>query len=480
MEINEKDLKLIIESVLNKLEGAKSDKKILDSSLKIPSSSQDGIFEDVNAAVDAAEAAHLELVKLTPEKRREIIRSIRKIIMSNLEEISKLAVEETTFGRVEDKIEKNRLAALKTPGIEDLEPTAYSDDNGMTLMERAAYGIIGSIIPSTNPTSTVINNGISMIAGGNSVIFNPHPMAKKSSCFTVSLINQAIVKAGGPPNVLCAIGNPTIDSAQTLMKHPKIRLLVVTGGPAVVKTAMNSSKKVIAAGPGNPPCVVDETADLVKAGRDIVNGAGFDNNIVCICEKEILAVSQIADKLKEEMIKNGAYELKGEQIEKVTKLVIADPGKPGHEGASNKEYVGKDASVIARDIGLDISNQTKILLCEVDRYHPLVWTEQLLPVIPLVRFNNVDEAIDFAVQCEHNFKHTASIHSRNIAKLSKMAQLMNCSLFIKNGPNYSGLGFGGAGYTSFTIATPTGEGLTRARTFTRERRCVLVGYFRIV
>ena len=479
MEINEKDLKLIIESVLNKLESTKGDIELLDS-ISIKALPGDGIFEDMNTAVDAAEAAHLELVKLTLEKRREIIRSIRKIIMSNLEEISKLAVEETTFGRVEDKIEKNRLAALKTPGIEDLEPTAYSDDNGMTLMERAAYGVIGSIIPSTNPTSTVINNGISMIAGGNSVVFNPHPQARKSSCFTISLINQAIVKAGGPPNVLCVIANPTIDSAQILMKHPKIKLLVVTGGPAVVKVAMNSGKKVIAAGPGNPPCVVDETADLVKAGRDIVNGAGFDNNIVCICEKEILTVSQIADKLKEEMVKNGAYELKGEQIEKVTKLVISDPGKPGHEGTSNKEYVGKDASVIARDIGLDISDQTKILLCEVDRYHPLVWTEQLLPVIPLVRFNNVDEAIDFAVQCEHNFRHTASIHSRNIAKLSKMAQLMNCSLFIKNGPCYSGLGFGGAGYTSFTIATPTGEGLTRARNFTRERRCVLVGYFRIV
>ncbi len=480
MEINEKDLKLIIESVLDKLESAKINKATSNDSLNRPSSSQDGIFEEVNAAVDAAEATHLELVKLTLEKRREIIQSIRKIIMSNLEEISKLAVEETAFGRVEDKIEKNRLAALKTPGVEDLEPTAYSDDNGMTLMERAAYGVIGSIIPSTNPTSSVINNGISMIAGGNSVVFNPHPMAKKSSCFTISLINQAIVKAGGPPNVLCAIANPTIDSAQILMKHPKIRLLVVTGGPAVVKTAMNSGKKVIAAGPGNPPCVVDETADLVKAGRDIVNGAGFDNNIVCICEKEILAVSQIADKLKEEMIKNGAYELKGEQIEKVTKLVIADPGKPGHEGAPNKKYVGKDAHLIAQDIALSISQQTKILFCEVDREHPLVWTEQLLPVIPLVRFNNVDEAIDFAVQCEHNFRHTASIHSKNIAKLSKMAKLMNCSLFIKNGPNYSGLGFGGAGYTSFTIATPTGEGLTRARTFTRERRCVLVGYFRIV
>jgi len=479
MKINEEELKLIIESVLNKLEGATLDIEMPES-LPISTLNQDGIFDEVNAAVDAAEVAHLELIKLTLEKRREIIRSIRKIIISNLEEISKLAVEETTFGRVEDKIEKNRLAALKTPGIEDLEPIAYTDDNGMTLTERAAYGVIGSIIPSTNPTSTIINNGISMIAGGNTVVFNPHPMAKRSSCFTVSLINQAIVKAGGPPNTLCAIANPTIDSAQTLMKHPKIRLLVVTGGPEVVKVAMNSGKKVIAAGPGNPPCVVDETADLEKAARDIVKGAGFDNNIVCVCEKEILAVSQIADKLKEEMIKNGAYELKGEQIEKVTKLVIADPGKPGHEGAPNKKYIGKNASVIARDIGLNISDQVKILLGEVDRYHPLVWTEQLMPVIPLVRFNSVDEAIDFAVQCEHNFRHTASIHSRNIAKLSKMAKLMNCSLFIKNGPCYSGLGFGGAGYASFTIATPTGEGLTRARTFTRERRCVLVGYFRIV
>ena len=479
MKINEEELKLIIESVLNKLEGATLDIEMPES-LPISTLNQDGIFDEVNAAVDAAEVAHLELIKLTLEKRREIIRSIRKIIISNLEEISKLAVEETTFGRVEDKIEKNRLAALKTPGIEDLEPIAYTDDNGMTLTERAAYGVIGSIIPSTNPTSTIINNGISMIAGGNTVVFNPHPMAKRSSCFTVSLINQAIVKAGGPPNTLCAIANPTIDSAQTLMKHPKIRLLVVTGGPEVVKVAMNSGKKVIAAGPGNPPCVVDETADLEKAARDIVKGAGFDNNIVCVCEKEILAVSQIADKLKEEMIKNGAYELKGEQIEKVTKLVIADPGKPGHEGTPNKKYIGKNASVIARDIGLNISDQVKILLGEVDRYHPLVWTEQLMPVIPLVRFNSVDEAIDFAVQCEHNFRHTASIHSRNIAKLSKMAKLMNCSLFIKNGPCYSGLGFGGAGYASFTIATPTGEGLTRARTFTRERRCVLVGYFRIV
>lgn len=479
MKINEDDLKLIIENVLDKL--GKTEGKIENSdSLSTEKSSQDGIFSDINSAIDAAESAQIEFIKLSLEKRGEIIRNIRQTILDNLEKISKMAIEETGFGRFADKIEKNRLAALKTPGLEDLEPTAYSDDHGMTLTERAPFGVIGSIIPSTNPTSSVINNGISMIAGGNAVVFNPHPAAKNSSNFTISLMNQIIIKKGGPQNLLCSVENPTIDSAHILMKHPKIKLLVVTGGPAVVKAAMDSGKKVIAAGPGNPPCVVGQTADLEKAGRDIVNGAGFDNNIVCLCEKEILAVSQITDKLKEEMKKNGAYELKGEQIEKVTELVIADPGKPGHEGAPNKKYVGKDAYLIARDIGLTISPETRILLCEVNKEHPLVWTEQLLPVIPLVRFDCVNDAMDFALKCEHGFKHTASIHSKNIATLSKMAKMMDCSLFIKNGPNYSGIGFGGAGYTSFTIATPTGEGMTRARTFTRERRCVLVGYFRIV
>jgi len=302
-----------------------------------------------------------------------------------------------------------------------------------------------------------------MVAGGNAVVFNPHPAAKKTSNFVIALINRAVIEAGGPMNLFCTIADPTIESAQSLMKHPKILLLVVTGGPAVVRAALDSGKKVIAAGPGNPPCVVDETADIARAGRDIVRGASIDNNIICVCEKEILAVNSIADELKEAMKQNGAYELNMGQIDEITKLVIAEPGGPGHEGAANKKFA-----------------ETRLLLCEVDKGHPLVWTEQLMPVIPLVRMSTADEAIDFAVQCEHGFRHTASIHSKNIERLSRMAKVMDCSLFIKNGPNYAGMGFGGAGFTSFTIASPTGEGLTRARTFTRERRCSLIDYFRIV
>ncbi len=439
-----------------------------------------GVFSNIHQAIDAAELAFKEYGKITLEARKEIISAIRKTCLANMEIMSRLAQDETGMGRWEDKVVKNELGILKTPGVEDIVPEAYSDDFGMTLVERAPYGVIGAITPSTNPTVSIISNAIGMIAGGNSVVFNPHPAAKKVSAYLVSLLNAAIMQEGGPANLVCCIAEPTIESAKTLMTHPKIAILVVTGGPAVVKVAMNSGKKVIAAGPGNPPCVVDETADIAKAGKDIVAGASFDNNVICICEKEIIVVASVADRLKEEMKKNGAYELNEEQIKKITELVIAEPGGPGNEGAAEKKYVGKNADFIAAQIGLTVPPSTRLLLCEVGREHPLIWTEQLMPVMPLVRVKDVDTAIDLAVECEHGFRHTAIMHSLNIAKLSKMAKAMNCSIFIKNGPSYAGLGNGGAGFASFTIASPTGEGVTRARTFTRERRCTLVDYFRII
>lgn len=439
-----------------------------------------GVFTDIQQAIDAALLAFSENGHLTLETRKNFITNIRKICLANVEVMSRMAQEETGMGRWEDKVIKNELGIHKTPGVEDLVPEAFSDDFGLTLVERAPYGVIGSITPSTNPTVSIISNAIGMIAGGNAVVFNPHPAAKKVSAFVVGLINKAIVEAGGPANLVCCIAEPTIESAKALMTHPRIALMAVTGGPAVVKVAMNSGKKVIAAGPGNPPCVVDETADLVKAGKDIVAGASFDNNVICICEKEIIVVASVADRLKEELKKNGAYELNEDQVKKITELVIAEPGGPGNEGASNKTFVGKNADFIAKHIGLTVPPETRLLLCEVGREHPLLWTEQLMPVMPLVRVKDVDVAIDLAVEVEHGFRHTAIMHSLNIAKLSKMAKAMNCSIFIKNGPSYAGLGHGGAGFASFTIASPTGEGVTRARTFTRERRCTLVDYFRII
>jgi propionaldehyde dehydrogenase len=478
MIADEQAVRTLVEEIVRQVHENAGEKALSKAASDSPFA---GVFDDIYSAVYAADKAFTEFRETSLATRRLMIDGMRAAVLENLDRISRLAVEETGMGRVEDKIIKNRLAAERTPGVEDLEPEATTDDDGLVLTERAPYGVIGAITPSTNPTESIVNNGISMVAAGNTVVFNPHPSARRVSALTVALLNDAIQRAGGPQNVLTTVASPTIESAGQMMDHPMVALLAVTGGPGVVKAAMSLRKKVIAAGPGNPPVVVDETADIPNAARDIVAGASLDNNIICIDEKEVLAVDSIADRLIQEMVKQGAYLLNADQVDRITKAVIADPGRRGHEGMANKAYVGRDAAYIAREaIGLTVPPETRILLCEVDRSHPLIWTEQLMPVLPIARFSTADEAIDFALECEHGFRHTASIHSNDVRRLSRMAKLMNCSLFVKNGANFNGLAAGGPGYTSFTIASPTGEGFTRARTFTRERRCALIGSFRIV
>lgn len=432
-----------------------------------------GIFDDLDSATGAARAAFEVWSETSVEVRNQVVEAMRQTTRRLAEDLSRRAVEETGLGNVKDKIQKNLLCANMTPGTEILRPLAFSGDHGLTIVERAAFGVIGSITPTTNPTETIINNGIGMVAGGNSVVFNVHPGAKKTSAFHIEQLNEAIVSAGGPENLLSAIAEPTIDSAQALMKHKNVRLLVVTGGPAVVKAAMSSGKRAIAAGPGNPPAVVDETAHVEKAARDIVNGASFDNNIVCIVEKEVFAVSEIADRLKKHMVENGAFEVTGPAIQRLEKLVI-------HEAHPVKEWVGRDAAKIAEAAGIRVPASTRLLFAEVDPTHPFVQLELLMPVIGFCRLATVDDCIAAAVQAEHGFGHTATMHSTSLDNLHAMARVINTSIFVKNGPSYAGLGFTGEGYTSFTIASPTGEGLTTALSFTRERRCTLKDYFRIV
>jgi len=432
-----------------------------------------GVFPDVDQAVEAASRAFVSFGALGLERRKEVVANIRRRTSQHTTQLAQLAVEETGLGRVADKVVKNLLVINKTPGPEILEPKTHTGDSGLCLTERAPYGTIGAITPTTNPTETVINNGISMLSGGNTVVFNVHPSAERCSHACVSIINDAIVEAGGPENCIVAVAKPTIQSAQALMKHRGLRLLTVTGGPAVVREAMNSGKKVIAAGPGNPPVVVDETADLAAAGKGIVDGASLDNNIVCIVEKEIFAVHTIADALKAAMVAHGAVEVRGHQVRELEKVVLKD-------GHTNKDWVGKDAAKILAAIGVKASGDPRLVFAEVDRTHPFVQEELLMPVLGFVRVKDVDEGIAAAVQAEHGFGHTACMWSRNVESLHKMARVVNTSIFVKNGPSFAGLGMGGEGYTSFTIASPTGEGLTTAVHFTRERRCTLTGYFRII
>lgn len=474
MDVTESDLKKLIESVISKVKSEYGDGnwQVADSISLLH-----GVFSTLEEAVTASKTALAQLATLSIETRSEIIKKMREKSLVHAEELAELAVCETKLGRVEDKINKNKLAANKTPGIEDLVSESYTGDGGLTLRELAPLGVIGSITPTTNPAATIINNSISMVAAGNTVVFNPHPSAKKVSIKAIQLLNQAIVEAGGPENVLTSVSNPSLETSQELMSHPCVKALVVTGGSEVVKAAMSSGKKVIAAGPGNPPVVVDETANLPQAGKDIVLGASFDNNILCTAEKEVFVVDKVANRLKLEMVNNGAYELKGQQLKRLLDIILIE--KNGKYFA-NRDFIGKNANVLLAQIGIKESDSIKLIITETPEDHPLVYTEMMMPILPIVRVSDIDEAISKAVKAEKGNRHTAMIHSQNITNLTKMAKSLQATILVKNGPSYAGLGMTGEGFTTLTIAGPTGEGLTSARTFTRQRRCVLVDGLRIV
>jgi acyl-CoA reductase-like NAD-dependent aldehyde dehydrogenase len=438
-----------------------------------------GVFTSVDQAVEAARQAQPVFVALPLAVRGAILAAIRASLLAQAGTLAQAAWAETRLGRVEDKIVKNRLVTEKTPGLEDLAPVSVTGDHGLTLMEPAPFGVIGAITPCTNPTSTIICNAIGMLAAGNTVVFNVHPAARACSIQTVALLNRAIVEAGGPPNTVTCLAHPTIESAQALMTHRDVRLVVVTGGGAVVKAAMSSGKRAICAGPGNPPVVVDETADIGKAARDIVLGASTDNNIICVDEKEVIAVESIADALISAITKGPAVLVGRDRLPQLERLIFSRQRGPRTEAEINRELIGQDAGVILGKIGMNVPASIRLGIVEVDEDHPLLWTEQMMPILPICRAPNAGYAIDLAVAIEGGNRHTAVMHSRNIDHLSRMAKACNCSIFVKNGRSQAGLGLDGEGSCSFTIASPTGEGLTGPRSFSRWRRCVLVDHFRI-
>ena len=468
MNIDTTGIEYIVKKVMAEIDCAEdSGKPLKDGEL--------GIFNDMENAIDAAFTAQKSFMRESLAYRSKLIAAMRAEMLKkeNMEMICQMAVEETGMGNYEHKLLKHELATVKTPGVEDLVAEAFTGDDGLTLIEQSPFGVIGSVSPSTNPSETVICNSIGMLAAGNTVVFAPHPSAKKTSALTVKLLNKAILEAGGPENLIVTTAEPTIDSANTMFASPKIMLLCATGGPGVVKTVLQSGKKAIGAGAGNPPALVDETADIEKAGKDIIDGCCFDNNLPCIAEKEVVVVEQVADYLIFNMKKNGAYELKdANKIKELEELVI-----PG--GRLSRDYVGRSAKVILKGIGIEVDDSVRVIIMETSKDHIFAVEELMMPILPIVRVKNIAEGIDLAVELEHGNRHTAIMHSTNINNLTEMAKRVQTTIFVKNGPSYAGIGVGGEGYTTFTIAGPTGEGLTSAKTFTRKRRCVLVGGFTI-
>jgi aldehyde dehydrogenase len=440
-----------------------------------------GVFTCVDEAVAAATEAFHKLSERTLEERKRAIEHIRRLSIDQCVELGTMEMEETKIGRLVHKIEKLKTLGERTPGVEFLRSEVFSGDHGLAVVEHAPFGVIGAITPVTHSLPTITGNAVSMLAGGNTLVVNPHPSGKKVAAEGVRRFNEAIYRDLGIDNLICVIAEPTLDSANAIFKHRGIKLICVTGGPAVARAAMNSGKRAIVAGPGNPPVVVDETADLDRAAKAIIQGASYDNNLLCIGEKEVFVVAEVFDAMMTAMERAGAARLNAREVDGLTKVAITSVGEGDHKhDVPAKEYLGQDAAVLARGIGKQVRSDVELLYGETDESNPFVPVEQMMPFLPFVRVRDFDEAVEKAKLYEHGFRHTAMIHSTNVRNMTKMGRIMDTTLFVKNGPCMASLGLGGEGYLSFSIATPTGEGVTTPLTFTRERRCSMIDELRII
>ena len=455
MSVNEKMVQDIVQEVVAKMQ------------ISSDMSGKKGVFSDMNEAIEASKKAQKIVARMSMDQREAIISKIRQKIKENAEILARMGVEETGMGNVGHKILKHQLVAEKTPGTEDITTTAWSGDRGLTLIEMGPFGVIGAITPCTNPSETVLCNTIGMLAGGNTVVFNPHPAAIKTSIYAVNLLNEASVEVGGPDNIAVTVEHPTMETSDVMMKHKDIHLIAATGGPGVVTAVLSSGKRGIGAGAGNPPALVDETADIRKAAEDIVNGCTFDNNLPCIAEKEIVAVDSIADELLHYMVnEQGCYMISKEEQDALTEVVLKG-------GRLNRKCVGSDAKTLLGMIGTTVPDNFRCITFEGPKEHPLIAEELMMPILGVVRAKDFDDAVEQAVWLEHGNRHSAHIHSKNVDNITKYAKAIDTAILVKNGPSYAALGFGGEGYCTFTIASRTGEGLTSASTFTKRRRCVM-------
>ena len=456
MPISESMVKDIVQEVMAKMQLAEEPAGKL------------GIFKDMNEAIEAAKKAQKVVRDMSLDQREKVISVIRRKIHEKAEIMARMAVDETGMGNVGHKILKNHLVADKTPGTEDLQTIAWSGDRGLTLIEMGPFGVIGAITPTTNPQETILCNTIGMFAAGNTVVFNPHPQAIRTSIYAINLLNEASLEAGGPANIAVTVEKPTLDTSAIIMKHKDIPLIAATGGPGVVTAVLSSGKRGIGAGAGNPPALVDETADIRKAAEDIVNGCTFDNNLPCIAEKEVVALSPIVDELIHYMVtEQDCYLASKEEQDKLTAVVMQN-------GRLNRKCVGRDAKTLMGMIGVTVPDNIRCIVFEGPKEHPLITTELMMPILGIVRAKDFDDAVEQAVWLEHGNRHSAHIHSKNVDRITKYAKAIDTAILVKNGPSYSALGFGGEGFCTFTIASRTGEGLTSAQTFTKRRRCVMV------
>ena len=399
-------------------------------------------IEDLQKTIEKVRKAQQEFSKYTQEQVDKIFQAAAIAANQNRIPLAKMAVEETGMGIVEDKVIKNHYAAeyvynkykdIKTCGV--LE----QDDNYGIKKIAEPIGVIAAVIPTTNPTSTAIFKTLIALKTRNGIIISPHPRAKQSTIAAAKIVLEAAVKAGAPEGIISWIDVPSLELTNVLMQSADI--ILATGGPGMVKAAYSSGKPALGVGPGNTPAVIDETADIVLAVNSIIHSKTFDNGMICASEQSVIVSDKIYDRVREEFMRRGCYLLNAEETEKVRKTIIIN-------GALNAKIVGQSAHTIAQLAGVDVAENTKILIGEVESVDlsEEFAHEKLSPVLAMYRASSFDDAVSKAYRLieDGGLGHTSSLYINTVTEKEKIEKFYNtmktCRVLINTPSSQGGIG----------------------------------------
>ena len=399
-------------------------------------------IETLQKTIEKVRKAQKEFSKYTQEQVDKIFQAAAIAANQNRIPLAKMAVEETGMGVVEDKVIKNHYAAeyvynkykdVKTCGV--LE----QDDNYGIKKIAEPIGVIAAVIPTTNPTSTAIFKTLIALKTRNGIIISPHPRAKQSTIAAAKIVLEAAVKAGAPEGIISWIDVPSLELTNVLMQSADI--ILATGGPGMVKAAYSSGKPALGVGPGNTPAVIDETANIVLAVNSIIHSKTFDNGMICASEQSVIVSDKIYDRVREEFMRRGCYLLNAEETEKVRKTIIIN-------GALNAKIVGQSAHTIAQLAGVDVSENTKILIGEVESVDlsEEFAHEKLSPVLAMYRASSFEDAVSKAYRLieDGGLGHTSSLYINTVTEKEKIEKFYNtmktCRVLINTPSSQGGIG----------------------------------------
>lgn len=400
--------------------------------------------QEVRDLVEKAKSAQEALSRLSQEEADNIVKSIAHAGVRNAERLAEMANKETGFGIVADKVVKNVFASKGVyEHVKDIKTIGEveRDDEKKIRSIAIPVGVIAGLVPSTNPTSTVLYKAEIAIKAGNAIVFSPHPSALKCILETVKVIRQAIAEAGADENLVSCITIPTMQATDNLMKHPDIALILATGGSAMVRAAYSSGTPAIGVGPGNGPAYIDKTADLKLAVKRIMDSKTFDNGTICASEQSVICTTDMVQEVQKEMERQGAYFLSDAEREKLGEFILRA------NGTMNPDIVGKSVQRIAELSGLDIPADRRVIVAREDgigRGHPYS-NEKLAPILAFYTADNYEQICELVQKILHyeGAGHTFSMHTEDERMVEYFSKRIPASRILVNTPSALG-GIGGS------------------------------------